>query len=509
MTRAGLLFLAVTPIAAALLSAVLLVAAFPPIGLGALGLVAPMPWLFALRRVDRLIHALGLGFLVGFVAFGVMLRWVFILGAVAWLPLTIWLAATTAVASGVIWAFRLWPATRWWLIVTGVIVLWELARSSFPFGGFPWGMLGYAVGSTPGFIGAVQWIGPAGWTVLAAALSAGAILLLESRANWRMFVDPVVVTLLLAIAGGLFAPGADGEELRVAIIQGNSPCPGTRCQNENQRIYESHLELTRSIPEGGVDLIVWGENSTGPPFDPLEDPTVAAELSDEASRVGAALLVSGTRTEDLDGEFINSNMLWDENGRFVGVYVKRHPVPFGEYVPLRSTLDFIPQLERVPRDMVRGDGPVVFNTSAGPIGSVISFEGAFSRLVRSEAQEGGRLLIVATNEASFGTGAASDQLIALVKVNAAAIGQEVVHAAITGKSAVIHADGTVDETTELFVRDILFDRVAFRDAGPTLYTRFGDWLALVAIAAAIGAATAPGEGVPRRRSREDRTPIGA
>ena len=477
-----------------------MVAAFPPIGLGALGLVAPMPWLFALRRVDRLIHAAGIGFLVGFLFFGVTLRWVLVIGAVAWLPLTIWLAATMAVASGAIWAFRLWPATRWWLITTGIIVLWELVRSTFPFGGFPWGILGYAVSSAPGFIGAVQWIGPSGWTVLAAAFSAGAILLLEDRNNWRLLVDPMVVTLLLAIAGGLFAPSADGDELRVAIIQGNSPCPGTRCQNENERIYLSHLELTEGLPEGGVDLIVWGENSTGPPFDPLSDPAVADRLSVEAGRIGAYLMVSGTRTEGVGpGEFLNVNMLWDPNGRFVGEYRKRHPVPFGEFVPLRATLDFIPQLERVPRDMVRGEGPVVFDTPSGPIGSVISFEGAFARIVRSEAQEGARLMIVATNEASFGMGAASDQLIALVKVNAAAIGQDVVHAAITGKSAIVRANGSVGDTTDLFTRDIAFDRVAFRDAGPTIYTRFGDWLVLIAIAAAVGAATAPGEGVPRRQ----------
>ncbi len=149
--------------------------------------------------------------------------------------------------------------------------------------------------------------------------------------------------------------------------------------------------------------------------------------------------------------------------------------------------------------MVRGDGPVVFETPDGPIGSVISFEGAFSRLIRSEAQEGARLMIVATNEASFGTGPASDQLIALVKVNAAAVGQDIVHAAITGKSTVVRADGSVADETELFSRTIALERVAFRAAGPTLFTRIGDWLVIVAIAAAIGAATAPGEGVPRRR----------
>jgi len=486
------------PFAAALIAAVLMWAAFPPLDLGVVAFVAPAPLLWGLRHVETGTGALAVGFLFGLVFFGPLLSFLFILGAVAWIPLTVWLAATVAVYGLLVWAFRAWPPGRWFLITVGGWAMFEWLRATFPFGGFPWGSVGTAAGGVPGVIGSVQWIGPSGWTVLAVALSAGLVLVLEDQSSWRLLVDSLVVIVMLTTAGVLFAPSADGDPLRVAIVQGGSPCPRTHCQNEKMLIYQSHLELTRTIPDGSVDLVVWPENSIGSPFEPDGNPDVDAALSAEAVRLGAYLIVSGTRSAGPEN-FYNVNTVYAQNGSKVGEYQKRHPVPFGEYVPLRGVLDFIPQLEAVPRDMVRGNGPVVFETPRGAIGTLISFEGAFSRLVRSEAQTGSQLLVIATNESSYGAGPASDQLIGIARVNAAAVGQDLVHAAITGKSAFVTAAGEVGETSELFREQVLEGRVRFRSAGPTIFTRFGDWLALVAIAGGLAAALVPGEGKPERR----------
>ena len=63
------------------------------------------------------------------------------------------------------------------------------------------------------------------------------------------------------------------KKFSVSIVQGNSPCPGAKnnCNDERKRIYESHLNLTRSI-QNDKDLIIWPESSTG--F------TSAAQISD-------------------------------------------------------------------------------------------------------------------------------------------------------------------------------------------------------------------------------------
>jgi apolipoprotein N-acyltransferase len=78
-------------------------------------------------------------------------------------------------------------------------------------------------------------------------------------------------------------------------------------------------------------------------------------------------------------------------------------------------------------------------------------------------------------------------------VNAAAVGQDLVHAAITGRSTFITADGTVGERTGLFEETVLFGTVQYRTAGPTFYSRFGDLLLYVAFVGLVIAVVWPGE----------------
>lgn len=492
------------PYIAAIAGALLMWLAFPPFDIGFLALVAPAPFLWGLRRAETASQALGAGFVYGAIFFGLMLSWIMVLGVVAWIPLTLWLATLSSAFGLLAWTFRMWPAARWWLIVVGGWTLWELIKAYVPWGGFPWGSVGYAAAGNPGFIGAVQWIGPSGWTVLAVGVAAGIALVAEDSENWRLFVDPAVVVLMLVLAGLLFPPHTDGEVVTVAIVQGGSPCPQVRCQNENQRIFERHLALSEGIESDSVDLVVWPENSFGSPFDPIGNPEVEQELKVLAQKLDAFMLVSGTHRPDAES-FVNVNIVYSQIGTEIGRYDKRHPVPFGEFVPLRDFLNFIPQLDRVPRDMVRGTEAVVFPIQDGILGSVISFEGAFSRHIRSEALAGSQLLVVATNESSYGKdAAASPQLIEMARVNAAAVGQDLVLAAITGKSTFITSEGHVGETLGSLETGVIVDELQFRTAGPTLYTRIGDWMIVVALAGAAAGIFTPGPGRPEGGLRQRR-----
>jgi apolipoprotein N-acyltransferase len=249
---------------------------------------------------------------------------------------------------------------------------------------------------------------------------------------------------------------------------------------------------------GSASLVVWAENAATSPYDPTTNVEVEAAISIEAQRLGAYFIVGATRSIS-ETEFANVNVAYDPGGRRIGEYLKRHPVPFGEFVPLRGLLDFIPQLDRIPRDMVRGEGPVVFDIPAGVIGSVISFEGGFTRLIRSEVSAGAELMVVTTNESTWVDSEASDQFIDITRVNAAAIGQDLVHAAISGRSAIISAAGDITAVTDLLATDILIGTVRFRTAGPTLFARLGDWVVLAALAASVAALAVPGEGRPGPR----------
>ena len=261
-------------------------------------------------------------------------------------------------------------------------------------------------------------------------------------------------------------------------MQGNSPCPGTRCPNERTLIYESHLALTRTIEPGSTDLIVWPESSTGAATDPIEHPAIGEAIGSEAARIGAVMIVGGDRDAGPEA-FINANVIFDDSGAIIGEYRKRHPVPFGEYVPLRGLLDWIPALDRVPRDMIQGTESVLVDLDGVQFSTVISYEGAFARYEREGVADGSQLIVVATNEASFGETPSSDQFIAISRLRAAEFGVDIVHAAVTGRSAFVLADGSILDRTDLYQTEMISSTVHARDSGQTLYARWGDWLQVV------------------------------
>jgi len=280
-------------------------------------------------------------------------------------------------------------------------------------------------------------------------------------------------------------------DIEVSIVQGNSPCPGAKnkCDNERQIIYESHLNLTKSIstesiyiPDTNPRLIVWAESSSGFSNDPGINDRTLEEISIEANRLQASFLIGGDRPIG-SNNFENYGVFIDEKGQITGEYLKQHPVPFGEYIPFRRYLDWIPPLALVPRDMIRGGGQEIFSVgeSSIKISSVISFEGSFERYIRRSVQEGAELIVILTNQASYGKSGMSDQFILMSRANAVSNHRDIVHAAITGKSAFISGiDGKVYSSTELFEADISTELLTGYTA-ETRYSKFGNYLNYLAI----------------------------
>ena len=162
--------------------------------------------------------------------------------------------------------------------------------------------------------------------------------------------------------------------------------------------------------------------------------------------------------------------------------MKQHPVPFGEYIPFRKYLEWIPPLALVPRDMNRGGGQEVFivrgnsNFEGVKISPVISLEGSFERYIRKRVQEGAEIIVILTNQASYGESGMSDQFILMSRANAVSNHRDIVHAAITGKSAFINGvDGKVYSSTELFEADISTELLKGHKV-ETPYSRYGNYL---------------------------------
>jgi apolipoprotein N-acyltransferase len=470
----------------AVLSGALLWTAFPPMALGWTAFLAPALLLWALRRERRLPVATVAGFAFGVGFFGLLLYWLGYAAPIAVVALVPVLALYPAAFAAALWVARDWSHGAWWAAAVGGWSLMELIRFQYPLGGFAWGSLGYGIGELAWPRGAAQWIGASGLTVLAVAVAAAVAVTAATRGGHRAaLAGTLAVAAALTVAGGLWPPTADGAPLRVTVIQGGSPCPGSSCPGENVIIFENHLAATAALPAGEADLVIWPESSAQYSQHPLVDPERAAQLAAQARRLDAHLLVGGARAVD-ERTFQNLNLLIDPAGDAVDYYAKRQPVPFGEYVPLRPLFDWIPDLRRVPRDMVPGDGPVVFDLPQGRFGSVICFEGAFADYSRETVRAGAGLLVVTTNEASYGDSPASRQFLGMNRMRAVEHGVDLVHASITGSSAVVRADGTIVARTGVLTSAVVSAEVRFRSGPPTLYTRFGDWVQFLAVAGLFG-----------------------
>jgi apolipoprotein N-acyltransferase len=201
--------------------------------------------------------------------------------------------------------------------------------------------------------------------------------------------------------------------------------------------------------------------------------------------------------EQQRGKTYNANRFYAPDGRLLGTYAKQHLVPFGEYVPFRDSLGFISELQQIPTDFDPGHATKVFKIKGKPVGTVICFESAFTPLMRTSVQKGAQAIIVTTNNRSYRRSPNSAQHVALSQMSAAAVGRPVLHASISGITAVIDAHGDVSRTTHLFKNAVVTGRVT-TVRGETPYVRFGDW---VEWACLIGLAGAVVVAVSRRRLR--------
>jgi apolipoprotein N-acyltransferase len=463
-----------TLVAAAALGGVLTALAYAPTRWLPLLVAGPALGLWAAARTASARRGALCGLVFG-VAFGyVEFRWMFEVDVVPALLLPpvegLWWALPGAVAGA---AARL--PIGWWVATTASAwTIAEAARARAPLSGFEWGQLAMAAAPTP-LRSVVAVVGALGLTaLLAAAAAALAAPALDGRRAWR----PLGLVVLLAVA--LSAVGAHdmtapAGRLDVAVVQVDDPCPGAfaeDCPGYGEDLLRDYIAGTAAL-ERTPELVLWGEDAL----------PGAETLSDVGDRIAAltgglpAPLLAGVGTPAAPGRFLRWAALFDRDGTSLGGYAKREPVPFGEYVPLRAVLGGISDVGRlVPSDLQPGvdTSPVIVPTDDGPVplGATVSWEVIFSRLVRDVAVDA-EGLVTLTTVSSYGTSAASDQLLDAAQLRAAEHHKPVVVAATTGRSAVIDPAGARVTTSALFGADTTIGTLELR-SGLTPFARTGD-----------------------------------
>ena len=448
--------------------------AFPEADLAPLAWIALIPLLVALNGV-RPRRAVVYGGIFGFGFYGSLLVWVSHVGWLAWTVLVVVQAAYVALFAGLASAIvrRAAPA----LIVVAIPSLWvvvDYLRSRFPVGGFTWGQLAQSQATLVHLLRPAS-IGGA-WLLTWIVVCVNVLIAIAwiRRSLWPAALAGALLSAPLALP----AQAATGRSMDVTIVQGNVPRDESLpVFDKLVRIAADHARETAEIADN-VDLVVWSESALG--LDVNEAPEMGEALRRAALAAEAPMIVGGELDEGPNYRRVVAFKV-SPRGEIVDTYVKTHLVPFGEYVPARSFLDWIPALEQVPRDALPGSEPTTFDVGGGEVAPVISFEGDFGSLVRERINEGGRILVVATNTSTWGHSWASAQHVAFSRLRAAENGVWVLHAAISGISAFVAPDGTIAEQTPLWTRTHMERAVRFATS-ETPYTRYGDWVPLLSAA---------------------------
>lgn len=459
------------------------------------------------------------GFLLGAV-FGtvfmlVLLPWLRVIGPDAWIALSVTEGLFYGLLGlGVVAASRL----PWWPLWTAC--LWvgvELLRGSMPFGGFPWGRLAYATVDTP-VAPVFAYAGSAGASLAVALV--GSVLAwaaLRGRRTPIRALATVGATCLVVSSTSAFPLNAtalqdDVRSVTIAAVQGNVPGEGMDAFAERRVVLNNHVAATKAlaarVTSGEVpqpDIVIWPESSTD--INPFADRTVYADIQDAVDAVGVPVLVGAMVDGAEPDQVLNQGIVWSP---FTGPgerYSKTHPVPFGEYIPLRDLIaKFVTRLDQIPRDMKPGTEPGVMTMNGTTIGDVICFEVAYDALLRDVVRGGAELVIVQTNNATYmGTGQIEQQF-AISRLRAIETNRFVVVAATNGVSGIVNPQGAVVERAPTRIHDVLVQSVQL-PGGTTPAIRFGaqiEWL--LALIGAVAAASGIGVGYQRRRRLAPREP---
>jgi apolipoprotein N-acyltransferase len=313
------------------------------------------------------------------------------------------------------------------------------------------------------------------------------------RARWRAGVVtgvwlvvavgvPVSAYAVPRTTGGL-AGNADDQRVRFALVQGNVPRIGLNFLGQREAVAKNHvnmtLELARQVRQGlrpRPDVVLWPENSTD--IDPFQTRSLREAITAASRAVGAPILVGAVANGPTPDTTLNEGVVWNPStGPDMGpggIYVKRHLVPFGEYVPFRGVLTKVFTELNMASNDIRGHTVGVLRIGPAQIGDVICFEVAYDGLVTQTVRDGARVLVVQTNNADYNHTWQPQQQLAIEQLRAVEFGRPVLVPSTSGISALIAPDGTIVAQTKQFTPALLEAEVGLRTK-LTLAARVGAW----------------------------------
>ena len=475
----------------ALLSAALLILAFPKWNITWLAPVALTPLLFALAREPRPWRRFLLGWASGFVYWFGVCYWIqfdlasyagvgqaggwalFVLFAVAKALHT----AVFAVLAGIL-------MRRWWA-APAAAALWVAVEATHGSLGFAWLALGNAGIDMAVPLRLAPYTGVHGvsflFALMAAVLALAALRRPRTQLLWVLALPFV----------GLLPPLPDAHRGRetALLVQPNIPVTEEftsdsldRAERDLAALTERSVQLQTTHPPA---IVVWPE--TPAPFYYREDAHFRDAMNTLARSTGAYLLI-GIVAHTPAGAPLNSAELISPAGAPVSRYDKVNLVPFGEFVPWPFG-GVTNKISSEAGDFAAGRQVIVSPVDGHKIGAFICYESVFPNFVRQFANQDAEALFNLSNDAWFGESAARWQHLEIVRMRAAENRRWVLRSTNDGITAAIDSAGRLRGTLPLYVQATSYTGFSY-ETEKTVYTRWGDWFPILCAAVAAGALAA-------------------
>ncbi len=322
-------------------------------------------------------------------------------------------------------------------------------------------------------------------SALVVSVSAIATLWLSRMKSWVILVmaalfffvlsDVANVAMEVELRLGLYRPNAVAY---VVAIQPNVPMSGLTYEKW-KTLRAKHVELAESALTTIND-----QRSTNHPTTVIfpESPMNFAYEEDEefrnfvhsfAAKNDVSVLFNSAEPDAPNDKYFNSAVLVGSDGKEIAQYDKIYLVPFGESVPA-------PLQSIVPAfvgSFSYGNEYDLLPLGNAKAGVMICFESHFGELSREYVRNGADVIIEMTNDGYLGPTPVLRQHLANAVFRAVETNRPVLRVTNVGITAYINERGEVLDAAESYTEGVRVWSVAKSDGTQTFYVRYGDWFA--------------------------------
>jgi apolipoprotein N-acyltransferase len=430
------------------------------------------------------VRAFFLGWLAGTIYFCIVLSWIAETAGSLVAPYGFALVLAPSIIEGASFALagllaviarRSAPHAVAPLAAAAAFALSEWLRSTGPLG-VPFGNLSYTQVEGP-IAALAAYAGSFGITFALALAAAYLAAALPPGNSFRSIRNGTIALAAVIALGALawwgwpvrsFAGGAPSLAATAAIVQPNIR-QSLKWQPESVApAIERSVAMTQQTAASKPLFVLWPE--TVIPLDLNLAPEVLYRFRELARAQNTTLIVGARQLRSATS--YNALYFFTPDGGLANVYRKRQLVPFVESLPAPNLLGRFPGASLVSR-FGEGDSDGVLHIGPRIVAPLICWESAFTDLAVDDVRNGADVLLIATDDAWFGTTAGPYQHAQIAQMRAIETGAWVVRAAATGISGIIAPTGRYSAETKLETQDVLAGPIG--EPAPTVYAHLGSY----------------------------------